>query len=801
MIVDQESLRQLGWEQILREVGESVQTERGRALVAQLVPSSKLDEVEWRFAMQSELHWLSETESLNFDLEGGKEVGPLVRRAEKGGLLEGLEVRQCAKVLETFQATRSLAERWAEEMPNTNALVTELARAPSLVFQIHEAIEPSGELRDDASAELGELRRRARQLRGSMKTRVETMLKDEDFRPWLQDDFFTVRGERYVLPVKANSQSRISGVVHHASNSGETVFIEPQELIKLGNELTVIHARILEEEQKILSMFSADLGEFAEEIEQGLDTLGRLDLVNSMFQFGTKIRGRTIVPQRDAPLKLLDARHPILALSLGPKVVANDFSQSSAVRVSVISGPNAGGKTVAMTTVALTLLMSHCGMPVACGAQTSLPWLRGLTSAIGDLQDLSRDLSTFTAHLSRLAEMAKCAAEGWWFFIDEIASGTDPVEGAALARGILEHFCQSGSRCVVTTHLEELKALGITDKRFGNARVGLDPTTMKPTFHLETGAAGTSNALDVAASCGLPTDVLAASRSFLEERGALAIALKQLELEREELQRSKTEVEELKGKLQSQTRHLQRENEELGRRRRGIEAEVRSEFAERIADHEREISDLVREVQSERSMGKAVELQKRLKSDASAQTKEAAKLKASSESTAISPLRDKPKVGQRVFVLTVKQMGEVLEVGGSEATVQVGMLKMRMKFSELALSQKKPPKTSEKLPNFVKPSKNEQAAVLAGKVVSAAVPSRCDLRGQRVLEAREALLQFLDAAFLAPQPRLTIVHGHGSGALKTMVRDLLVSSTIVKDFRSGENNEGGEGVTVVTLDC
>ena len=184
MFVDQESLRQLGWEQILRVVGESVQTERGRALVAQLVPSSKLDEVEWRFAMQSELHWLSETEALNVDLEGGKEVGPLVRRAEKGGLLEGLEVRQCAKVLETFQATRSLAERWAENMPNTNALVAELARAPSLVFQIHEAIEPGGELRDDASAELGELRRRSRQLRSSMKTRVETMLKDEDLRPF-----------------------------------------------------------------------------------------------------------------------------------------------------------------------------------------------------------------------------------------------------------------------------------------------------------------------------------------------------------------------------------------------------------------------------------------------------------------------------------------------------------------------------------------------------------------------------------------------------------------------------------------
>ena len=801
MFVDQESLKQLGWVQILRVVEESIQTERGRTSIVQLTPSSKIDEVEWRLAIQSELHWLSETESLTLELDGAKEVGPLVRRAEKGGLLEGLEVRQCAGVLDTFQTTRSLGERWAEDMPNLNALVVELARAPSLVFQIHEAIEPSGELRDDASAELGELRRRARQLRGSMKTRVETMLKDEDYRPWLQDDFFTVRGERYVLPVKANSQSRIAGVVHHASNSGETVFIEPQELIKLGNELTVIHARILEEEQKILSMFSADLGEFAVEIEAGLDTIARLDLVNAMFHFGTKIRGKAIMPRRDETLKLLDARHPLLALSLGPKVIANDFSQSSSVRVSVISGPNAGGKTVAMTTVALTLVMAHCGMPVACGAQTALPWLRGLTSAIGDLQDLSRDLSTFTAHLSRLAEMASRAENGWWFFIDEIASGTDPVEGAALARGILEHFCNAGSRCVVTTHLEELKALGITDKRFGNARVGLDPDTMKPTFHLETGAAGTSNALDVAASCGLPTEVLAASRSFLEERGALAIALKRLEIEREELQKSKTEVEDLKGKLQNQTRHLQRENEELGRRRRSVEAEVRSEFAERIAEQEKEIAELVREVQSERSMGKAVELQKRLKADASNQVKEAAKLKASAESAAISPLQGKPKVGQRVFVLTVKQMGEVLEVGGSEATVQVGMLKMRMKFSELALSQKKSSKGTEKLPNFVKPSKDEQAAVLSGKVVAASVPTRCDLRGQRVLEAREALLQFLDAAFLAPQPRLTIVHGHGSGALKTMVRDLLVSSTIVKDFRSGESNEGGEGVTIVTLDC
>lgn len=801
MFVDQESLRQLGWDQILRVVDMSVQTARGRALVAKLVPCSELDEVEWRFAVQSELHWLSETESLTLELEGAKEVGPLVRRAEKGGLLEGLEVRQCARVLETFQSTRSLAERWLEDMPNINALVSELARAPSLVFQIHEAIEPSGELRDDASAELGELRRRSRQLRGSMKTRVETMLKDDDFRPWLQDDFFTVRGERYVLPVKANSQSRVAGVVHHASNSGETVFIEPQELIKLGNELTVIHARILEEEQKILSMFSADLGEFANDIEEGLDTLGKLDLVNALFHFGTKIRGRAIVPRHDVSLKLLDARHPLLALALGPKVVANDFFQSSAVRISVISGPNAGGKTVAMTTVALTLLMAHSGMPVACGLSTSLPWLRGLTSAIGDLQDLSRDLSTFTAHLSRLAEMSRRANEGWWFFIDEIASGTDPVEGAALARGILEHFCEAGSRCVVTTHLEELKALGITDKRFGNARVGLDPATMKPTFHLETGAAGTSNALDVAASCGLPTKVLETSRTFLEERGALAIALRQLELEREELHRSRTEAEELKSKLQNQTRHLQRESEELGRRRRAVEAEVRSEFATQIAEHEKEIAELVREVQSERSMGKAVELQKRLKKDAADQSKEAAKLKASADASVVAPLQGRPKVGQRVFVLTVRQMGDVLEVGGSEATVQVGMLKMRLKFSELALTQKKTSKSNEKLPNFVKPSKDEQAAVLAGKVVANSVPSRCDLRGQRVLEAREALLQFLDAAFLAPQPRLTIVHGHGSGALKTMVRDLLVSSTIVKDFRSGENNEGGEGVTVVTLDC
>ena len=282
---------------------------------------------------------------------------------------------------------------------------------------------------------------------------------------------------------------------------------------------------------------------------------------------------------------------------------------------------------------------------------------------------------------------------------------------------------------------------------------------------------------------------------------ALALALKQLELEREELHRTKAEVDELKSKLQNQTRHLQRESEELGRRRRSVESEVRSEFAQQISDHEKEVSDLVRSLQAERSMGKAVELQKRLKQDVSNQNKEAAKLKASADSASLTPMKSKPKVGQRVFVLTVKQMGEVLEVGGSEATVQVGMLKMRLKFSELAQSTKKSPKTPEALPSFVKPSKNERAAVLAGKVVGGDVASRCDLRGQRVLEARELLLQFLDAAFLAPQPRLTIVHGHGSGALKTMVRDLLVSSTIVKDFRSGESNEGGEGVTVVTLDC
>src|SRR5438445_8060789 len=428
----------------------------------------------------------------------------------------------------------------------------ELSELDPLAAELERAFDPGGKLLDTASALLSELRERARGLHRAVKQRLEEMLKDEKIVAMLRDTYYSVRGDRYVLPVRAEHKSHLPGIVHNASGSGQTLFVEPQELLELGNQLTIAEAGALEEEQRILAELSGAVGRRAPQLEHDVATLARLDEAGAGAKLADDLRASApeLLEGARASFRMIALRHPLLALGT-PQVVANDVALPGEEQALIISGPNAGGKTVTITAVGLSALMARAGLPIPTAPGSDIPLYRTVYTAIGDEGDLSRDLSTFTAHLTALKHILEAAGPGTLVLIDEIAADTDPREGAALAIAALEKLVGAGAQVLITTHLEELKALGLSDPRFASASVGFDLEKLAPTYRLQMGEVGRSSAIEIAARVGLPQEVCARARELLGGgSSALSTAVERLDAERAALAAARAAAEELRAELE-----------------------------------------------------------------------------------------------------------------------------------------------------------------------------------------------------------------------------------------------------------
>lgn len=727
------------------------------------------------------------------------EVYEAIERARVGGVLAPAELRAVGRMLEAARSLRRFLGSRRAQLP---ALSAECSTDPTLddvADAIAGSFEPDGTLSDRASVRLRELRGEWHAARQRMLARMEDLMVR--YAAVLQDRFVTEREGRWVLPVRSDAHERFPGIVHATSASGATLFIEPRAVVPMGNRLKVLEADVRREEEAVYARLTSQIADVLSSVDAAARALAMADVRGAIAKLARDLR--LVFPEVvDEPLlDLRQLRHVLLALDL-PAVVPSDVS-IAAGRAIVVSGPNAGGKTVALKAMGLAALMIRAGIPVPCAEGSTVGLFDVVLTDVGDDQSLQKNLSTFSAHVSNLAEILQETSRGALVLLDELAGGTDPREGEALAAGVLDSLCARGGAVAATTHYEGLKALALADPRFTNASVGFELETMTPTFHLTMGMPGSSSALAVARRFGMPSTVLDRAARFLaredqnfeqvvkrlhDERAALELARGAAEERELEARQTRTRLEaELETARNRERRALSEEARELFDRirraredLRGAQAKLRAKKIE--PESLREAESVVDRVSGEVAIGGALE---------PLVTRE----EVPREPVAPGELRK----GQRVWVPRLRAEAEILEVAGDQVRVAAGPLKLTVAAVELRAVQQPESAPSKPLLRAVSGRAKPAEPAAPERAPVATRDNTCDLRGLRVDDAVSMATTFLDRALGAGERTVFLRHGLGTGALRDAIRKELARSSYVARFGAADPDQGGEGVTVVWL--
>jgi DNA mismatch repair protein MutS2 len=795
VLVTPKTRADLGFPQLLQALADRCRTPLGvaRALARAFLAD---DAVPHALATVDEARACLEQEEA-LPLDGVEDVRALLVRAEKRALLDPRELIQVRHVLSASLEIRARLAIRRVSAPHLYALSGRLPELGSLTERLESAFDPSGDISDHASPTLKAARDRSRGLHRAIKQRLEASLRDERFAQHLREPYFSVRNDRYVVPVLASDRAAVPGIVHNASQSGQTLFVEPEVMIGLGNDLAIAQSLVLEEERFILQELTAAIGQRASEISEGVEALATLDEAFAAARLAQALDAQApSLEPADGALHLTRMRHPLLVLQ-NAEVVANELALTRPLRVLVISGPNAGGKTVTLTGVGLCALMVRSGLPIPAGPDSHVPLFASVHGAVGDDQDLHQGLSTFSAHVARLKEIDAEAEPGALVLIDEIAADTDPREGAALAIAVLEDLIERGALVAVTTHLEEVKALAHMDARFQNARVGFDAQRMSPTYRLQLGMAGQSSAIDVATHMGLPQRICARARELTRQAaGPLSQALQAAETERQKAVAAREAAEETRRSTAAERDQARAEREAERHAADAARAQQQDALRQELEAAAEELRLLIADLRARPSLKAAVSARQDVldRADSAERSAEEARASATPPAAPVAPLIPGGHAQHR----KLKQVVEILALEGQEALVAAGVMKMRVPIAELTpLAGQRP---ASRFPASA--DRGREVSERAERSRPAAVdeaPATCDVRGMRVDEALRAVERWLDGGLRRGEPGAVILHGHGTGALKDAIRNYLDGSPYVRMFRPGDSHEGGDGVTVVAL--
>ncbi|MCS7282468.1 MAG: endonuclease MutS2 [Anaerolineae bacterium] len=776
-------------ERLAAHASFSVGAEKAR----HLTPSRNLSEVRERLATTAEARrFLAERPQT--DLGGVRDLRPLVEAARRSVLLSPsdlLDIRQTLLVARRFRQVFAPLE---SAYPRLSAIVSRLALCPDLVEAIGRALDDRGEVRDDASPALARVRQELRVTHDRLMDRLQRIIASPENQPFLQEPLITMREGRYVIPLKAEFKGRIPGIVHDRSASGATLFIEPLAVVDLANAWRELQLQEAEEVRRILAELTARVAAHGEELIETVDALADLDLAFAAARYAEELNAAEPVmtdgkPRRDhARLALLQARHPLLDPAT---VVPIDVVLDGETHVLVITGPNTGGKTVTLKTVGLMALMAQSGLHIPAAPGSSLPVFHAVYADIGDEQSIEQSLSTFSAHLTNILSFLHRADERSLVLLDELGAGTDPAEGSALARALLEAFRRKGAIILVATHYPELKAYAQLTPGVRNACVEFDPETLRPTYHLTIGLPGRSNAFAIARRLGLDEEIVRQAEALISREDrmteSLLADLHRLRLEaaraRDEALAARAEARRLEEELRKRLAQIEEERAAiLEAARREAQAEV-----ERLREELRALRRKLGQIAAKPLPPQAIPQARETIADVEAELEELSEAAEETLQPPPTPPSGPLRVGETVWVASLRATGQLLAVEDGEAEVQVGALRVRVPVRELEWRPSPtPPPTSSAL----------RARATA---VGAGVSPRLDLRGQTVEDALEQLDRHLDAAMLAGLPWVHIVHGKGTGALRQAVRDFLSRHPLVRSFRPGGDGEGGDGVTVAIL--
>ncbi len=773
----------LDWPELLERLGTLAQSERGRAFCSRLPLCSSREEATTRMAEVAEAASLIAANeplpSLSFP-----EIEAHLDAVEKGVPLSAEELKQVAAQCEVAVGVRRRFAQLGEKERSTPRL-TEIAGGLSsqeeLVFHALHTFDAAGELRDSASPELFRLRRERDQIAVRARDEAEKVMRSEDYAPYLQDEYVTLREDRFVLPLRASFKSMGLGIVHDTSGSGETVFVEPTRIVELNNRLKVAEIEIRRESRRILEELAALIAGAAPALREDREILTRLDVVFAAARLGDALSAVPVEIVDDPVVDLGELRHPLLALRATmtaggrkptTKVVANDIALGpvpprSTARILVISGPNAGGKTVLLKAVGLAALLARAGLLVPAARGGRIGFFDQVLADIGDQQSVLGDLSTFSAHLAnvgRILGAAQAAGVSVLVLCDELMAGTHPEQGAALARATLEALADTQALVITTTHYDSLKGLTEGNEAFRNAGMEYDIVGLRPTFRLRDGLPGRSYALDIAARMGLPQTVLDRARELVGA-GSLGLeeVLRDLEAREATLAAAQAALEGARLDLEERIAAEQAAAESLTERERQLARSSREVIDRAVRDAREALREVVKEAREKKSLSAAVAAREKLEKAAEA---------------AVVGLP--PATGPS---LDVDKLREAL------ANRALGVA------SDGKARAKSWPKQPVKKASAVVTHDAEPEVPLTVQTRSNSV----DVRGRRADEALHEVEAYLDQAALSGADTVFVIHGHGTGALRKAVREYLATSGYVARYRPGGPGEGGDGVSVVSL--
>ena len=755
-------------------------------------------------------------------LGGIADVAAAIGRVRKAAALEAAELVAVASTGQSLDRLRVHLRDHAATAPRLAARGAAIADLGHVYLPILEAFDPDGRLVDHASDALGPLRRALAAIKVQLEKRMGALLSDERFSPYLQDAYYTQREDRYVLPVRTDGKGFVRGIVHGTSQSGQTLFIEPEEIVDLNNRAKLAEAEVLDEERRILARFSGWVAEEADAFDAGLAAAEILDVIASAAVIADDTVAAEPIIDEAPRIGLLHARHPLMLLA-ERRCVANDVTVAAGATL-LVSGPNAGGKTVALKTVGLAALMVRCGHHVTAESGSAIGWFPDIRTDIGDAQSLEHDLSTFSGHMVNLRELLATAGHGSLVLIDEIAVGTDPDQGAALAQAVLEALAQRGVTAIVTTHYERLKALGATDPRFANASVGFDLARLEPTFKLHLGAPGSSGALTVAHRMGIAAEVCDRARDLMGPHGArvedllasVADQRRRIEEERAALLAELEDAEADRAALRvHKARTLQR-----------YEKQTRTAHGEALAALKaarREIDEVRRDVKARAAAAEATA------EDVKAATRrlvtpgaEVARHEPQRQLPPGTPARpDQLVAGTPVIIPRLGRVEVVALLPDDRVEVRVGAMRATVPVKDVLLDSHRQARRAQRSESAQRgePGDAERAEAgsaaapgvavngvalvdgvpAGGRANARTIDTTLDVRGNRVDEAVAQVDRFVDESLMAGRDAIFVVHGHGTGALRSAIRSHLSAHKGIDKHRPGEQSEGGDGVTVAFL--
>ena len=792
--MDEKCLETLEFPKILARLAEYTDFSAGRELALALRPTTDLDEARTRQQETSEARRLLDIQG-TVGVGGARDVRPRIEVAVRGATLLPTDLLEVATTLSNGQRLKRSLSRSADQFPRLAAIAGRIQVCPGVVSEIERCLDERGEVVDSASPRLARIRNELKVAYDRLLDRLNRILTSPNSAPYLQEALVTQRHGRYVIPLKTDFKGRIPGIVHDQSSSGATLFIEPLATVELNNRWRELQLEEGREVERILAQLSALVAENAPSIGHTVEALAELDLTFAKARYAEDIDAAeaqlvpfteplaapdTAVHHPGSVLRLMRARHPLLNPAT---VVPVDVYLDETYYIVIITGPNTGGKTVTLKTVGLLTLMAQAGLHIPAGEDSVLSVFESVDTDIGDEQSIEQSLSTFSAHLANIIRILDRADERFLVLLDELGAGTDPVEGAALAQSILAHLLQRGVTTFVATHYAELKAYAHTTPGIENASVEFDVETLSPTFELTIGLPGRSNALAIATRLGLPTTVIDEARQRLSTDDVTTEdLLKEIHTLREETSQAYKEAQAARQAAEAAARELEGRLAGIEEERREILEAARSEARQELAQLRQEIRRLRSRMATE-----TTPLERLRQIEAEVQSLDEKMLPPPPPPRPRVLPRRPLRVGDTVLVAGLGVDGEVVEVADEGVEVQIGHFRVRVRPEDVELrdqSAASTPPPSEKVISMP-PSPSPGIEL--------------HLRGYRVADALPRLEEYLNNAFLAGLPWIRIVHGKGSGALRKAIRDALPGHVLVASFRSGEEEEGGDGVTVVKL--